>query len=433
MTDTGHRLLLLAFALVAAAWGAAARPADLLQQGEYLARAGDCVACHSAPGGKPFAGGLKMAVPFVGVIYTTNITPDPKTGIGKYSFEDFVRAMRRGIARDGHRLYPAMPYPSYAKVADDDLRALYAFFMRAVPAVERANQAPEASFPLNMRWPLAIWDGLFVPAPGFERSQRGAAWNRGAYLVQGLGHCGSCHTPRGLLAQEKGLTESASTFLSGAELDQWSASNLRGDVLSGLGGWSEADLVAFLQTGHNSRSTAFGTMIEVINNSTQHLSAADLWAIARYLKSLAPADTTAQAPYIYEGNTAEMLRGRVPSARGAKIYLRQCVACHVVDGRGYAPYLPPLSGNPAVLDSSPASLINITLNGSARVVVNGLPDAYRMPQSRIFLSDQDVADVVTFIRTGWGNKAAAVTAHEVAKIRASTSPASDAVVILKMR
>jgi mono/diheme cytochrome c family protein len=427
-------LLLPTFVSVAGAICGWAQSADLLQKGEYLARAGDCVVCHTAPGGRPFAGGYKMAIPGIGAIYTTNITPDRRTGIGNYTFEDFEGAMRRGVAKDGHRLYPAMPYPSYAKVADDDLRALYAFFMRGVPAVQRANQPSEIGFPLNMRWPLALWDRLFLPSPGFKRdSQRDAAWNRGAYLVQGLGHCGSCHTPRGWLFQEKALTESDAVFLSGAELDQWSASNLRGDAATGLGRWSEADLAAFLKTGHNAYSTAFGTMIDVINNSTQYLTNADLTAMARYLKSLPPTDAQAQMAYVYDAGTAVVLRDRVPDSRGARIYLRQCVSCHSEDGKGYVPYLPPLAGNPAVLDVSPSSLINITLNGSARVVVNGLPDAYRMPQSRVLLNDQDVADVVTFIRKGWGNNASAVAARDVAKIRGSTSPASDAVVILKMR
>jgi len=392
------------------------------------------VVCHTVPGGKPFAGGYKMAVPAIGVIYTTNITPEKKTGIGNYTFEDFERAMRRGVAKDGHRLYPAMPYPSYAKVSEDDLRALYAFLMRAVPPVVRANQPAEISALLDMRWPLAIWDWLFTPSPGFTSNHdRDAAWNRGAYLVEGLGHCGSCHTPRGWLFQEKALTEAGSVFLAGAELDEWSAPNLTGDVVTGLGRWSEADLAAYLKTGHNAYTTAFGTMIDVINNSTQYLTDPDCAAIAKYLKSLRPAGADTQSTYAYSASTTDALRSRAPDARGAKIYLRQCVSCHVTDGKGYVPYLPPLAGNPAVLDKRPSSLINITLNGSARVVVDGLPDAYRMPPSRVLLTDQDVADVVSFIRKGWGNDAPEATAREVAEIRGSTNPASDAVVILKMR
>jgi len=419
--------------LVAAAAGlnpVLAHPADLLQRGEYLARAGDCVVCHTAAGEKPFAGGYKMMVPHLGAIYSTNITPDKETGIGNYTFEDFDRAMRRGIAKDRHRLYPAMPYPSYAKVGEEDLRALYAFIMHGVSPVRRANQAAEIRWPLSMRWPLAIWDLLFSPSPGFNAdSAHDAAWNRGAYLVQGLGHCGSCHTPRGLLFQEKALTESSSEFLAGAELDLWSASSLRGDPRAGLGRWSQTDLAEFLKTGHNRYTTAFGTMIDVINNSTQYMTVEDLEAVARYVKSLPTRD--AGPAYRYDARTIVALSP--PSSRGGGIYLRQCIPCHVTDGKGYAPYLPSLAGNPAVLDPDPASLIQITLNGSARVVVAGLPDAYRMPVSRWSLNDGEVADVVTFIRNGWGNDASAVTSDEVAKIRRRTSPASDAVVILRMR
>ena len=426
-------LSVLAFAI--SVGGAQAQSPDLVAKGEYLARAGDCVVCHTGPGEKPFAGGLKMAIPIInGVIYSTNITPDKETGIGNYTFEDFERAMRRGVAKDGHNLYPAMPYPSYAKVSEDDLRALYAFFMQSVPAVKRANQPSEIKPPLNMRWPLMFWNLIFNPSSGFEAdSKHDAAWNRGAYLVQGLGHCGSCHTPRGIVFQEKAMTESGAAFLSGAELDLWSASNLTGDQAAGLGRWSESDLATFLKTGHNAHASAFGSMTDVINNSTQYMTDADLTAIAKYIKSLPPANASTQASYAYDSKSADALKAGTSLSSGAKTYIRQCAACHVTDGKGHAPYLPPLAGNPTVLDKDPSSLINITLNGSARIVVQGLPDAYRMPQFRVLSNDQDVADVVNFIRTSWGNNAPAVTVEQVAKIRANTDPASDAVVILKMR
>ena len=218
------------------------RPAQ--QPGEYLARAGDCVACHSVPGGKAFAGGLKMGTP-LGTIYSTNITPDPETGIGNYSLADFDRALRQGIAKDGHRLYPAMPYPSYAKITDDDVRALYDFFMKQVPPVNQANKPNEIPSYLDIRWPLAIWNSLFTDSGSYvNKSGHDAAWNRGAYLVQGLGHCGACHTPRGWACQEKALDESGADYLAGALLDAWSAPDLRGDVRTGLGGWSKDDIAA---------------------------------------------------------------------------------------------------------------------------------------------------------------------------------------------
>jgi len=400
-------------------------------RGEYLARAGDCVSCHSVPGGKAFAGGLKMGTP-LGAIYSTNITPDRETGIGSYSLADFDRAVRRGIAKDGHRLYPAMPYPSYAKLTDADVAALYDFFMKQVPPVHLKNLKSEIASPWNMRWPLAIWDALFTTSGSYvNKSGHDAAWNRGAYLVQGLGHCGACHTVRGFAWQEKALDDSGSDYLSGAELDAWYAPNLRGDQRTGLGGWSKDDIVAFLKHGHNRAATAFGSMIDVVNNSTPYMSDDDLKAIAGYLKSL-PA-SSAQPAFAYNNATTAALRGGHASQPGAAVFTGTCANCHGFDGKGFAPYMPPLAGNPVVLEDNPSSLINLVLNGSNPLVVKGTPEAYRMPQFRLQYSDQEIADVVTFIRNGWGNKAPAVTAEQVAKLRKSTDPTSDRVIILKMR
>jgi mono/diheme cytochrome c family protein len=402
---------------------AAARADDLAARGEYLARAGDCVACHSVPGGQAFAGGLKMGSP-LGAIYSTNITPDPDSGIGRYSLADFDRAIRHGVARDGHHLYPAMPYPSYAKLTDEDVHALYSFFMQSVPPSQQPNRPNEIPPLLAFRWPLALWNEIFTEStPYVARADHDAVWNRGAYLVQGLGHCGACHTPRGLAWQEKALSETSPSYLAGAPLDGWSAPNLHGDMRTGLGTWSVADIVDFLKSGHNRDGSAFGSMIDVINNSTPYLSDADLNAIAVYLKSL-PATAT-QTPYQYTIESA--------TDRGATVYVASCATCHRTDGRGFSAYLPPLAGNPTVLDSDPSSLINIVLNGSMPLVVEGTPAPYRMPQFRLELTDQQIADVVTFIRASWGNKAAAVTAGQVASLRTTTDPTSDRVVVLRMR
>ncbi|MGC1779715.1 MAG: cytochrome c [Xanthobacteraceae bacterium] len=399
--------------------------------GEYLARAGDCVSCHSAPGGKAFAGGLKMGTP-LGAIYSTNITPDAETGIGGYSLADFERAVRGGVAKDGHRLLPAMPYPSYAKLTDADVAALYDFFMKQVPPVRQANKKDEIPAVLDFRWPLAIWNLLFTTSGSYvEKSGRDADWNRGAYLVQGLGHCGACHTPRGLAWQEKALDDSSPDYLSGAPLDGWYAADLRGDVRTGLGAWSKDDVVDFLKTGHNRGETAFGSMIDVVNNSTPYLSDADLNAIAVYLKSL-PATSTQEAP-AYDDATTTGLRSGHASQSGASVYAGTCANCHGADGKGFAPYIPALAGNPIVLGDDSSSLINLVLNGSNPLVVKGTPDSYRMPQFREQYTDQEIADVVTFIRNGWGNKAPAVTAAQVGELRKTTDPTSDRVIILKMR
>jgi alcohol dehydrogenase (quinone), cytochrome c subunit len=400
-------------------------------RGEYLARAGDCVSCHSVPGGKAFAGGLKMGSP-LGNIYSTNITPDPETGIGNYSVADFDRAVRQGIAKDGHRLYPAMPYPSYAKLTDADVAALYDFFMKQVPAVHQANTPDEIPTYLSFRWPLAIWSFLFTTGGSYvTKSDHDADWNRGAYLVQGLGHCGACHTPRGFAWQEKALDDSNSDYLSGALLDAWYAPDLRGDFRTGLGSWSKDNLVDFLKHGHNRNETAFGSMIDVVNNSTPYLSDSDINAIAVYLKSL-PATST-QQPVAYNDATTTALRSGHPSQPGATVYTGTCANCHGLDAKGFAPYIPELAGNPVVLDNDPSSLINLALNGSNPLVVKGTPDAYRMPQFRLQYSDQQIADVVTFIRNGWGNRAPPVTAAQVAELRKTTDPTSDRVIVLKMR
>jgi mono/diheme cytochrome c family protein len=264
-----------------------------------------------------------------------------------------------------------------------------------------------------------------------NKSGHDAAWNRGAYLVQGLGHCGACHTARGFAWQEKALDDSGSDFLSGAELDAWYAPDLRGDPRTGLGSWSKDDIVQFLKHGHNRAATAFGSMIDVVNNSTPYLSDDDLNAIADYLKSL-PAASPKPAVAYSESTTAD-LRGGHAAQPGTAVYTGTCANCHGFDAKGFAPYMPPLAGNPVVLDENPSSLINLVLNGSNPLVVKGQPDSYRMPQFRLQYSDQEIADVLTFIRTGWGNKAPAVTAEQVAKLRKSTDPTSDRVIILKMR
>ena len=400
-------------------------------KGEYVARAGDCIACHAVPGGKAFAGGLKMGTP-VGAIYSTNITPDPETGIGNYTFEDFDRAVRGGVAKDGHHLYPAMPYPSYAKINGDDMHALYDFFMKEVPPVKQANQPNEIPSYLSFRWPLAIWNMLFTSSGAYAaKADHDAAWNRGAYLVEGLEHCGACHTPRGWAFQETALDDGSSAYLQGAELDAWSAPDLRGDQRTGLGAWSQDDLATFLKSGHNNRGVAFGSMLDVVNNSTPYLSDDDVNAMAAFLKSL-PAGTQ-QAAYTYDNAATAALQSGKPGQTGGDVYLGYCATCHGADGKGQTPYIPPLAGNPVVLDSDSSSLINLVLNGAEPLVIKGTPDAYRMPQYRVQLTDQQIADALSFVRNGWGNGAAAVTPDQVKKLRPVTDPSSDRIIILKMR
>ena len=390
----------------------------LIQQGEYLARAGDCVACHTAKGGKPFAGGLAMETP-IGLIYSTNITPD-KSGIGDYSFEDFDKAVRHGIAKNGSTLYPAMPYPSYARVNQADMQALYAYFMSGVKPVAQENQAVDIPWPMSMRWPLAMWRWMFAPAvEDFTPvAQQDPVVSRGAYLVEGLGHCGACHTPRALTMQEKALSATdGSTFLSGsAPLESWIAKNLRGDHKDGLGSWNEAQLVQFLKTGRSDRSAVFGGMSDVIVHSMQYMSEADLTAIARYLKSL-PAVDSADKPHQYDPAVADALWNGDDSKRGAAVYIDNCAACHRTDGNGYTRVFPALAGNPVLQSDDPTSLIHIVLKGGTLPATHTAPSTVTMPAFDWRLSDQEVADVVNFIRTSWGNQAGEVKATDVKGLR----------------
>ncbi|MEN4980797.1 cytochrome c [Erwinia billingiae] len=392
-----------------------------IQRGEYLARAGDCVACHTKAGGQPFAGGLSMATP-IGNIYSTNITPDKQTGIGDYSYDDFQKAVRHGVAKNGDTLYPAMPYPSYAVVSDEDMQALYAYFMHGVQPVSQANQDSDIPWPLSMRWPLAIWRGMFAPDVKAFQPIKGqdAVLARGQYLVEGLGHCGACHTPRSLTMQEKALNDSeGSDYLSGssAPIDGWTASNLRGDNRDGLGRWSEDDLVQFLRTGRNDQTAVFGGMTDVVEHSLQHLSPEDATAIARYLKSLGARDPN-QVGFKSDDAVAKALWKGDDSKPGASVYVDSCAACHKTDGSGYKSFFPELRGNAVVQAEDPTSLIHIVLSGATLPGVKGAPSSITMPAFGWRLNDQQVADVVNFIRSSWGNSAKQqVSASDVAKVR----------------
>ena len=417
---------------------AATDNAQLIKRGEYLSRAGDCIACHSAVGGKPFAGGLGIESP-LGTIYSTNITPDKETGIGNYTLEDFDRALRQGKAKDGHSLYPAMPYTAYANVTPEDINAMYVYFMHGVEPVKEANKDTDIMWPLSMRWPLGIWRWMFAPDPvsgdhdgGTSRAPVAArstpasasasgqqdALLRGKYLVEGLGHCSSCHTPRGFALQEKAISESdGKAFLSGAVIDNWLAKNLRGDTVDGLGTWTKEDIVAFLKSGRNSHAAAFGGMAQVVQDSTQYLTDDDLHAIAVYLKSLPPANEKATTPLAANPATEQALRVGSDKSDGAMAFLNNCAACHRSTGKGYEETFPRLALSSTVNTADPTSLIHIVLKGAQMPGTASAPTEYAMPGFDWRLTDKEVADVVTFVRNSWGNKAAAVTASDVAKVR----------------
>jgi mono/diheme cytochrome c family protein len=398
----------------------------LVVRGEYLARAGDCISCHTRAQGQPFAGGLAMNTPF-GAIVSTNITPDKEQGIGQYTQQDFNRALREGKAKDGHHLYPAMPYTSFARLTDEDLGALYAYFMKGVPPVKQDNAKTDLPWPFSMRWLMAAWNKLYLKGQVYEpEAAQTAEWNRGAYLVQGLGHCGACHTPRSITGAEKAPThKDGELFLSGTVIDGWYAQPLRNTDTPGLATWSSRDLVEYLKTGRNNHTAAFGAMTEVVANSTQHLSREDLGAIATYLKSLGdnPGALSAVAPASNDITSAALRQGTV-NQRGAMVYLNNCNACHRSDGQGAQRTFPTLARNSAVAATDPSSLIRIVLQGSAMPHTAEAPSQIAMPGFSWRLTDDNVADVVSFIRSSWGNQAGAVSAGEVAKVRAAAIKAA---------
>ena len=384
---------------------------EQVKRGAYLSTLGDCVACHTKAGGKPMAGGLALKTPF-GTVYSTNITPDKKTGIGSYSFEQFDRAMRKGVASDGHNLYPAMPYPSYARMTDDDMQALYAYMMQGVEPVEQANQANDMKWPFSMRWGLSLWNKLFLDQTKFTADKsKSEDWNRGAYIVQGLGHCGSCHTPRGVAFQEKAMTQSGKEgqlFLAGSTVDAWHAVSLR-DI------WTESDIVQFLKTGQNQHATAYGTMTEVIGLSTQHFTDNDLQAIATYLKSL-PSNATKEGVATKPAFVAQPAGDKLYKTAGGLGYDQFCATCHRKDGLGVPGLFPPLAGNRSILSEDPTSAIHVTISGWKSAATKDKPRVVGMPEFGE-LTDDELADIITFMRTTWGNQASPVKPSQVEKVR----------------
>ena len=387
----------------------------LIERGLYVARLGDCIACHTAKGGAVMAGGLELKTP-MGTIYSSNITPERDTGIGQYSLDEFDLVMRKGITRTGQNLYPAMPYPSYAKMSEEDMRALYVYLMQGVTPVRQANLEADMGFPFNQRWGLALWnllfvdDQRFVPEPG-----RSEQLNRGAYLVQGLGHCGSCHTPRGIAFQEKAMSDAGSSgkyYLAGETVEDWRAIGLRNL-------WTVEDTVQLLKTGQNRFATVSGNMAEVIHHSTQHFTDGDLTAIASYLKSLPAGKDDLPMPMV--ASEPAIAPDSLFSSRGGLGYTQFCADCHRPNGGGVKGMFPPLNGNPGIIAANPASLLHITLTGWATPQTEAHPRVYRMP-GFARLSDGEIAEILSFVRSSWGNQASAISTAQVAAMRKQLNP-----------
>jgi mono/diheme cytochrome c family protein len=378
-------------------------------RGKYLAQAGDCMACHTVRGGAPFAGGRAIQTPF-GAIYASNITPDTETGIGGWSADDFWRALHHGKSKDGKLLYPAFPYTNFTKVTRADADAMYAYF-RTVPAVRQENKEPELRFPFNYRFLLAGWRALYFRPGTYEpEPRRSMEWNRGAYLVQGLGHCAACHTARNIL----GATESRGD-LSGAMIPMlnWYAPPLNSETEAGLGQWEMKHLAQLLKTGVSERGVVSGPMAEVVWHSLQHLTDEDIHSMALYLKSLPqaakPAHETMPAPAGPENE-------RVLKA-GAVLYEKHCVECHKANGEGAPPHYPSLAGNRGIMLDQLANPIRITLYGGYPPSTHGNPRPYGMPPFSAVLDDQEVAAVVSYIRNSWGNRGSVVSSEQVNRYR----------------
>lgn len=377
----------------------------LIARGAYLANVGDCAACHTAQGGRPYAGGRTLPTPF-GEVPAPNLTPDPATGLGNWSFDAFWRAMHEGIGRDGRALYPAFPYTSYTRVSRDDARALFAF-LRSLPPVDHATPPPSLRFPYDLSASLATWRALYFRPGAFVPDQKQSAqWNRGAYLVEGLGHCNECHVARDNLG---GLPKGE--MLTGGQIpaQNWYAPDLSTHARGGLEGWNTDDIVALLKTGQSARGAAFGPMADVVMQSTQHLADDDLQAVALYLQSL-PARPAARVES-GEVDAAALV------ARGEKLYVQQCADCHGKQGDGVPGVYPPLAGNGSVTEPTGINAIRIVLLGGFAPTTAAQPRPYSMPPFAQQLSDADVAAVVSYIRHAWSNHAAPVMERDVASYR----------------
>ena len=389
--------------------------ADLLARGEYLTRAADCAACHTAPGGKPFAGGLAFKLPMIGTLYSTNLTPDAETGIGAWSDEDFVRALHEGVGRDGEHLYPAFPYTSYTLMTRGDALAIKAYLFSVKP-IKNTPPPNDIGFPFNQRYLMWFWNVLFNPGHRFQpNTDQPAEWNRGAYLVEALGHCGDCHTPRNILFGLKSNQKFAGAIIQG-----WKAYNITPDPKWGLGAWSDAQLQGYLLHGHaDGRSSASGPMAEVVDNSLRFLSQDDIGAMATYMKSVPSiADSgniaAAETPSAQEPSPKEIPLDSSGDPLGLRVFEGACTGCHDFNGSGAVSSYASLVGDRSVNDSTGTNATQAILQGThlhtalGNVFMPGFGNGY---------SDAEIAAVVNFVTGRFGTTASALTPDEVAKRR----------------
>jgi mono/diheme cytochrome c family protein len=388
--------------------------ASLVERGAYLARAADCMACHTKPGGKDFAGGLAFKLPF-GTLYSTNITPDKETGIGNYSDADFLNAMQRGIRRDGARLYPAMPYVSYTYMTDDDALAIKAYLF-SLPPVHAPAPANTLAFPFDQRWAMMFWSALFNPDTRFAPdASKSPEWNRGAYLAEAMAHCGECHTPRNLAFALDNRKKFAGAVAAG-----WHAFNITSDKATGVGGWSDADLASYLANGHaNGHGTASGPMGEAVDRSFSQMTPDDIKSMVAYLRTVPPiaspdlpASPAPPAPASHKDG------GGKDNARGKIVFEGGCVSCHGWTGESPVSPMATLTGAGAVNDRSAINVAQIVLSGTKRLT----PDAaLSMPAFGDAYSDDEIAAVANYVTARFGATGSSLTAQDVAELRKQVS------------
>jgi mono/diheme cytochrome c family protein len=409
----------------------------LVGEGAYLAEAADCTACHTAPGGKVFAGGLAIASP-VGTIYASNITPSKTAGIGLYTRDQFAAALRKGIRRDGANLYPAMPYTAYAMFSDHDIDALYAYFLKGVPPVDVAPPATRLPFPMNIRLSMKAWNLIFFRHRSFQADPaQSAAWNRGRYLVDGAAHCSTCHTPRGFLMQER-----SGLAFAGGQVGAWYAPNITSDKTRGIGSWSKPELIGYLRDGLAPGARAAGTMGEAVEHSFQYLTRSDLDAIATYVETVPPAGKAEASDRFSKGQAGSklaLIRGLSSSdtdeaTRGAMLFQGNCAACHAPLGQGGKDgYFPALFHN-STTGAANSNLVATILNGVNRTTAAGqafMPGFGGAPTDSSQLSNHDIALIATYVRTQYGAGGPAVTDKDVAIVRQG-GPSSPLVLIARI-
>ena len=417
-STAGHQCLIILFIVGVSVGKASTLPAStvttkdatndalVVEQGRYLTAVGNCLSCHTRPDGEPFSGGVRFETDF-GTIYATNITPDPETGIGRWTKAQFLRSMREGLSADGEHLYPVFPYTAFTKVTDPDINAIFAY-LQTVPPVRYVAPENDMAFPYNRRTMLGLWKALYFDQGVYEADPtHSEEWNRGAYLIRGLAHCGACHTPRNFLgAERESWALTGATFLDEVQSGKfrlWSATNLT-TAQSGLGPWSSDDIVAYLKNGINDYASVYGPMVKVIMNSTRHYTQADLRATVTYLTSLTPKAQTG-------GPTAsdDVLEN------GELLYTIHCGTCHLGTGLGSPDLGTALAGSPVVQAADPASLINVIAYGP-ELPNPPLPVEWKpMEAYADTLADDEIAAIASFVRGAWGNQASSVTAKQVAK------------------